>query len=249
MKKTGFTLAEVLITLAIVGLIAALTLPGLNSNVNNRRIGPALAKAINNLENANRMILVENEIGTIDETNDYINLLAERLNGSLDEDNAIIRGKDGITYTIGDSDDDGNQGESNKYTGTYFPVGIDINGDKQPNRSNSDRFLVYVDTRGAVIPAGGAEADNYLSSGVVECEAGATVAASGGEVDSSDYGTCTAAIINAGWEVNYIPSASGDGDEYEDINPTDTPATPQTPNVDAGNISQIGTTQAGTATR
>ena len=49
MKKNGFTLAEVLITLAIVGLIASLTLPGLNSNISNRRIGPALAKAINNL--------------------------------------------------------------------------------------------------------------------------------------------------------------------------------------------------------
>ena len=46
MKKLGFTLAEVLITLAIIGVIAAITMPGLSHNVSKQQIGPALAKAV-----------------------------------------------------------------------------------------------------------------------------------------------------------------------------------------------------------
>ena len=203
MKKLGFTLAEVLITLAIVGLIAALTLPGLNSNVNNRRIGPALAKAINNLENANRMVLVEREIGTINELGNkaYIDDMADRLNAELDSTNAVIRGKDGITYTFGTLKQGGNASGSAKYTGQYFPVGIDINGEKQPNGANSDRFLVLIDTRGAVIPAGGAEFARYSASYPnTPCANGASVASNSG------YGYCTASVMNAGWDVNYIVS-------------------------------------------
>ena len=33
MKKTGFTLAEVLITLSIIGVVAMMTLPALMTNV------------------------------------------------------------------------------------------------------------------------------------------------------------------------------------------------------------------------
>lgn len=54
---SAFTLAEVLIALAIIGVIASVTLPALNANVQKQQVGPALAKAINTLENANRLLL------------------------------------------------------------------------------------------------------------------------------------------------------------------------------------------------
>ena len=64
MKKIlkGFTLAEVLVTLSIVGVIAALTLPSLSLNVQKQQIGPALAKAINTLEYANKLALEQNQV-------------------------------------------------------------------------------------------------------------------------------------------------------------------------------------------
>ena len=37
--KKGFTLAEVLITIGIIGVVAALTLPSLNTNVSTRHTG------------------------------------------------------------------------------------------------------------------------------------------------------------------------------------------------------------------
>ena len=218
MKKFGFTLAEVLITLAIVGLIAALTLPGLNSNVNNRRIGPSLAKAINNLENANRMILVEEEIGTINELGDerYVELLAERLNGSFDGETALIRGKDGITYLIDSQGVNPAEGEvSNKYSGQYYMIGIDINGDRQPNRGNSDRFAVLVDTSGSVIPAGGNEDARY--NGNDEYNVSCTMDDEVIGATDDGYGYCTASVINAGWEVNYVVTAGDDGEQAYNV--------------------------------
>ena len=47
MKKNGFTLAEVLITLAIIGIVAVLTLPALNANTQEQQARTALKKMTN----------------------------------------------------------------------------------------------------------------------------------------------------------------------------------------------------------
>ena len=63
--KRGFTLSEVLITLAIIGVVAAITLPSLMTNVQNRSIGSALAKGYNTLSNANDMLLATTGLSSI----------------------------------------------------------------------------------------------------------------------------------------------------------------------------------------
>ncbi len=55
MKKHGFTLAEVLITLAIIGVVASLTLPALMANVQEQQTVTALKKATNTLVEAATM--------------------------------------------------------------------------------------------------------------------------------------------------------------------------------------------------
>ena len=52
MKKNGFTLAEVLITLAIIGVVAVLTLPALMTNTAEQQAKTALKKGINTLTEA-----------------------------------------------------------------------------------------------------------------------------------------------------------------------------------------------------
>lgn len=52
MKKLGFTLAEVLITLVIIGVIAAMTVPTLMNNTNAQEYRSALKKAIAGLNQA-----------------------------------------------------------------------------------------------------------------------------------------------------------------------------------------------------
>ena len=65
MKKSGFTLAEVLITLGIIGVVAALTAPALVQNAGSAQIGPKLAKAVSTFELANQNMLNEMEASTI----------------------------------------------------------------------------------------------------------------------------------------------------------------------------------------
>ena len=52
MKKLGFTLAEVLITLVIIGVIAAMTVPTLMNNTNAQEFRSALKKAISGANQA-----------------------------------------------------------------------------------------------------------------------------------------------------------------------------------------------------
>ena len=68
MKKSGFTLAEVLITLAIIGVIAALTLPGLMTDTASAQIGPKLAKAVSMFEQGNESLLNTFSVDSLTDT-------------------------------------------------------------------------------------------------------------------------------------------------------------------------------------
>lgn len=68
MKKYGFTLAEVLITLGIIGVIAAVTLPTLNANTAMASIGPKLGKAVSVFEQANQALLADMSVDALTDT-------------------------------------------------------------------------------------------------------------------------------------------------------------------------------------
>ncbi len=65
MKKNGFTLAEVLVTLGIIGVVAALTTPALIENIGNAKIVPKLQKGKATFETAAQMMLVDNSMKAI----------------------------------------------------------------------------------------------------------------------------------------------------------------------------------------
>ena len=58
-EKNGFTLAEVLITLVIIGVIGALTVPALIQNTQKQEYVSALKKAYSTLSQASQMIISE----------------------------------------------------------------------------------------------------------------------------------------------------------------------------------------------
>lgn len=89
MKKNGFTLAEVLITLAIIGVVATLTLPALMTNTQEQQAKTALKKGINTLTEAAQMhqaiagvdfgsISSPNTANSTDDEQSLYRLLAER---------------------------------------------------------------------------------------------------------------------------------------------------------------------------
>lgn len=59
-KKTGFTLAEVLITLGIIGVVAAMTLPALTASYRKSTIETALKKFYTNVNQAVKLSVVQN---------------------------------------------------------------------------------------------------------------------------------------------------------------------------------------------
>lgn len=96
MKRRGFTLAEVLITLGIIGVVAALTAPALVQNAGSAKVGPTLAKVVSSLENAHEGILTEqgaNNLSAVASNSDeYCELLSSNIRkssygeGTLTED-------------------------------------------------------------------------------------------------------------------------------------------------------------------
>ncbi len=187
----GFTLAEALITMAIIGLIASITLPTLNYNITKQQVGPAFAKAINSLENANKLALVEGSARTLDQLapdapGDYLGtILAPHLRLTEADLEAgkytdyagstpiapitgpIYTTSDGISFimeseAISSLSDARLAVIDRGYSGRYYAVYIDVNGaNKGPNSLGKDLLYVYVDTKGAVIPFGGEEYSDY----------------------------------------------------------------------------------------
>ena len=59
--KTGFTLAEVLVTLAVIGVIAALTIPGLIEKGTKKQLAARAKTAFSIISQATNMVLLEND--------------------------------------------------------------------------------------------------------------------------------------------------------------------------------------------
>lgn len=68
MKKRGFTLAEVMIALTLIGVIASLTVPTFVANSKNKANAAKLATTVTAVENAFTSMLVSEGVNTIEET-------------------------------------------------------------------------------------------------------------------------------------------------------------------------------------
>ena len=100
-KRFGFTLAEVLITLGIIGVVAAMTIPTLISNTNGAQFKTAYKKALSTLNQAILMnIAMDNEdFSTIGDDNEsqtntgtrLSEIFTARLSGASSKDDDIAR--------------------------------------------------------------------------------------------------------------------------------------------------------------
>lgn len=64
----GFTLAEVLITLTIIGIVAALTIPTLVTNYQKRQYVVQLQKVYSSLANAAKMLMADEQVDNLNNT-------------------------------------------------------------------------------------------------------------------------------------------------------------------------------------
>ena len=90
-KKSGFTLAEVLITMAIIGVVAALTSPALVGSFQKSKVGPSLRRFVTNLENANEHIMADTDAIRLSDVatsnQEYLEALSKYLNGATQKKN------------------------------------------------------------------------------------------------------------------------------------------------------------------
>ena len=168
MKKLGFTLAEVLITLVIIGVIAAMTVPTLMNNTQGQENKTAFKKAISSMNQALTMeYALEGNTAAVSTINGLpagnnktgiAAIMQKRTNVITDLTTAdwkattgakafIFSTADGLIYSLPAPAGDSCPGENLSSDATKYPepncgIGyVDVNGAKGPNMlvTNSDK--------------------------------------------------------------------------------------------------------------
>jgi len=182
--KFGFTLAEVLITLGIIGVVAAITIPPLNAKIREKQTVAKVKETYAQFQQAYRLVADENEglIGLVNtDASDKENSTAmfKEVTKYLKKAKScdihtncmgeVYRTLDGRIMTIFDGiwDDYSNLQTGILLNGTSFwilslksnneysgQIGIDINGAEKPNQLGIDFFHFSVKEGGIVKPSG-----------------------------------------------------------------------------------------------
>lgn len=164
-KKGAFTLSEVLITLAVVGVLAALVVPGLIRESANKASITLLQGTVTNLNDAVQKEIVRTRASRIEDTNiwnnpvqffkDTLEIKQECTGAPPNECYASsdeYKNLDGTTGSLsystnavllanGVAVDIMKDGKSD-YEDKQIPIGIDLNGQQDPNIMGVDRHIV-----------------------------------------------------------------------------------------------------------
>ncbi len=221
MKKSGFTLAEVLITLGIVGVVSALVLPTFTTKMQTAKVGPRLAKAVAGFEQANIAILdgaqsdaLTGVEGLLDSADTYFSDAAHGLvthmKGSYNNSENVwtFYAADGASYCLSDGggkcvkkgfeDAKGNIPHLNPITQKHdYAIMIDIDGDNGPGTPGRDRFFFQMMDDGSLRPWGGSWEPETTDRWKEKCDVGAKPAS----ID--DYMYCAGHVMENGLKVEY----------------------------------------------
>lgn len=145
-KKSGFTLAEVLVTLMIIGVIASMTVPSLMQNTAQQEYKAALKKAVSTM---NQAIAMNYALDGVDASADeymgtkFVEMMKKRMNiGEVGSSNDVYTA-DGIYYKALAGDGSCSYNSEGLGTGKCAKVQIDVNGRKGPNKLTTTTDKVY----------------------------------------------------------------------------------------------------------
>ena len=164
-KGLAFTLAEVLITLGIIGVVAALTLPNLVANYKKQVLVTQLKAEVNIIENSFRKILANEGVDDLNNTplfnergfdkDYYISQtgFSEIPNDSEMEFAKEIRKKNRSNpypiFYLNNGSCFAVRGARMSETSPYYPVVfVDVNCDKSPNSLGYDQFAIQLNSFG-----------------------------------------------------------------------------------------------------
>lgn len=163
--KKAFTLAEVLITLTIIGVVSVLTIPNIISNYQNKVLSTQLKKAYAEIAQAGALAITTEEAMEFKDTVAYNNqeFLNKYFKKTKDcgygeeafyECFASTYKKDGDVYDLSDEAINGHSistksGYSLTLNNNAKGV-LDINGKKAPNTFGKDAFSVSIGKDGSI---------------------------------------------------------------------------------------------------
>lgn len=209
-KLRAFTLAEVLVTLMIIGVIAGMTIPALRKDAMDRTIATNLKKAYSEMNQATALVMTNNEsnklfrTGIFDsqETFDtefvrkYLNVIKECPAGSNDD---CFGGSDLVSdksYLL-------SNGIALSFSGcvglteqSSCNVFVDVTGPKSPNRGGTDQFMMQMNTGDGRVYLGSADGSRSSRDYDSSCS----------DSSSDDYSmawACGAKIQLDGWAIKY----------------------------------------------
>ena len=170
-RKAAFTLAEVLITLGIIGIVAAMTLPSLIGKYQEKQWKVAYKKAYSSMSQAFMRMQANDEVldmsGSLNEYGElraptsgenfktmskYFNTIKTCFDNNADECWVCEEGQAG--YISGAAPDWLGCNKNNYafvdysgmgwylYSNNEWPVIVDVNGIRRPNRLGKDRFVL-----------------------------------------------------------------------------------------------------------
>ncbi len=204
-KKFAFSLSEVLVTMSIIGVISALTVPTLINSYQRKAYSVQLRKTVNDIVNAVDMLITEEGKSKFSATTEYANLdtfvtnrlktiktcastetsacFANTAYGTIGGGNSAAFACAGNSYVLASS-----AAICLTKDGSAVKVNVDINGNEGPNIGGRDMFELY-------ITADGEAAD---------CPSGNCEDPSTATCPSSALGTdCYGVLSEANWQMNY----------------------------------------------
>lgn len=222
MNKFGFTLAEVLVTLGIIGVVAAMTMPTLISNHQKTVYVTQLKKVYTELSQAAKRAINDNNLVSLDEgkftsynpnaskefLNTYFNVVQDcdtSLTPCFAESYKYINGtafeayepEAAVSLSSGASISVRNNAfiyQSDGYHG-YMDLHVDINGAAPPNIVGRDMFYIQLYSDGKVAE----HYDTYLYE-TIEAQFEQCLT---GEANGAYGRGCFSKIVADGWKMDY----------------------------------------------
>lgn len=217
MKKFGFTLAEVMIALALIGVIASLTIPTFVANSRNRANASKLATTVSAVENAFTSMIASEAANDLTETRygsepteinlgRFLKLSGTDTMAGLYGENTpfvtlnrtatalpvsnIYKMKNGAVLFFNAANVD--PAEDDSHPGSIGQLTIDVNGSALPNVWGRDVFFFRIGNDGILYPAGGEKFELMDDNGAnMSCEG-----------NNKNQG-CTARLIENNYEIDF----------------------------------------------
>ena len=154
-KQNAFTLAEVLITLGIIGVVAAMTMPTLLNSTQDKQFITAYKKALSVMSQAGTTNYALED--TDFTSGNAYDILKSKMNvTAADDTNKKLTFNDGMTISFGSAGTltgckdpnivDGKRATTGTANNVICTATLDVNGTKGPGASGRDQYTIIIGT-------------------------------------------------------------------------------------------------------